>query len=150
MSLEIDTSELMDELYPQEQQALRIEVGNPTDQALYSLVASIGDLAEKMLQTEERQNQIIQALSDLATEMKSDRDAIVASLQTEPVINVTVPEPVVNITVPETVVHVPEAQITVQPPEVNITMEAPTTERKIVVQRDPLTGLISSADVVES
>lgn len=145
-SLEIDTSALMEEFYPEPQQTLKIEVADASD----ALVSSMNALMERMVSTEERQGEIIQALMDLTEHMKSDREALTAALQIEPVINVTVPETVVN--VPETVVnvHVPETVVNVSPapaPEVNVHL--PSSRRTVKVERDPLTGLISSANVEE-
>jgi len=152
--IEIDASALMEEFFPtQEPQTLKIEVADASDKLIDTLVSSLSALTERLVQTEERQGEVIAALLALSEQMSDDRQNLTAALAQDPpeppVINVTVPEPIVNVTVPEPVVtvNVPETVVHVAPPEVNITL--PSTSRKVTVKRDPLTGMIASADVEE-
>lgn len=149
MGLEIDTSELMADLYPEERpQPIRIEVGAASNEIAESLVASMNALADRIqvqadLSAEQAQRQelIAVAIGELAALVSQDREAFTAALaemaeamKVQPEINVTVPD-------------FPQPIVNVQPPEVNVHL--PATSRTVTVKRDPLSGLISSADVVE-
>lgn len=153
-ALELDTTALMEEFFPDPEplaQRLQIEVGSPNDKMLYGLVSSLSAMSERLVQTEQRQSEIIQALVDLSEQMKQDREALTAAVTSmaEPVVNVTVPEPVVNVTVPEPVIHVnvPDVQVTVPEPIVHVHVPQPK-EKQVTIKRDPITNLIASVDFV--
>jgi hypothetical protein len=118
------------------------------------MVAALGVLAERMVQSEERQHELVEIVSRLSELVDRDQEMLVSSLSAltaaiseavsqRPEINFPeFPDPVVNVTVPEPIVNV-------QPPQVHVTVEAPESKKRVIVERDPLTGLISSADVID-
>lgn len=155
--LEMDTSALFEEFFSEKE---RLNVGSNqlanqlvsaiqselSSTVVHQLVASMNELSARVEQDHSR---LPELMDKMMAEAKADRELLVAALQqmsemlgtqAEPIVNVTVPEPVVTVNVPETVVHV-------APPEVNVHL--PATNRKVTVKRDPLSGLIASADVEE-
>lgn len=151
MDLEMDTSALEDELYPEQPTPpIRIEVGAASNEITEALVASMNSLADRIqaqadltAEQAERQELIAEVLGDLAALVKQDREAFTAALVAMSEAIKQQPEPVVNVTVPETVVNV------AAPPAPQVDVHLPASSRTVTVKRDPLSGLISSADVVE-
>lgn len=152
MDLEMDTSALEDELYPEQTTPpIRIEVGAASNEITEALVASMNSLADRIqaqadlaAEQAERQELIAEVLGGLAALVKQDREAFTAALVEMSEAIKQQPEPVVNVTVPETVVNV------AAPPAPQVDVHLPASSRTVTVKRDALTGLISSADVVEA
>lgn len=158
-SLELDTNALFEEFqtnnrkeYVIPQAVNRIEVDSGSAEIVQALTAALEAMVEKIIATEEKHAQTQALFLELIEQMekgaKKDREALTAAIsriaaaipQPEsppppepPVVNVTMPEPVVNVT----------------PPQVHVTVEAPQQYKRVLVERDPLTGLISSASVEE-
>ncbi len=107
--------------------------------------------------------QSMASISERQEAEREERAALVAALSTigQPVINVAAPEVTVEAApTPEVRVEVAAPEVTVQPPEIKIEVAAPevtvrpeitmpSSSKTITFERDPLTGMVSSADVVE-
>lgn len=143
-SLELDTSALMAE-FMTDPEPVRIEVSSAPGQGMEQIVAALSAMADRIVQSEERQTELMEIVSKLSELVNRDQEILVSSMGTltaaiseaiaarpDPVVNVTVPEPIVN----------------VSPPQVHVTVEAPEARKKVIVERDPLTGLIASAEIL--
>ncbi len=107
--------------------------------------------------------QSMASISERQEAEREERAALVAALSTigQPVINLPAPQITVEAApTPEVKVEVAAPEVTVQPPEIKIEVAAPevtvrpeitmpSSSKTITFERDPLTGMVSSADVVE-
>lgn len=151
--IEIDWSEL-DLGDPEPAQPVRIEVGTvDSHQANDALIAALQSLSDRQEATDERQAELVQIVKSLAEMVNTDREVMVASLDALAAAVREQPAPVVTVDVPafpEIVFpDIPPPVVNVQPPEVNVTVETPTTSKKMKVERDPITNLIASVEVME-
>lgn len=128
---------------PPEPPPLRIEVSPAPTETDDVLVAALTTLNDRLQAAEERQLEITEIVKALAGIVNADRenlsaalDAITAALmnQPAPVVNVAateIPAPIVNVPAPIVNVHVPKA------------------EKRINITRDPVSGMIASANIEE-
>ncbi len=106
--------------------------------------------------------QSMDAISERMAAEREERSALVAALSAigQPVINLPAPQvtveaaptPEVKVEVAAPEVNVPPAQITVEAPNVTVRPEIvmPSVSKTVTFERDPLTGQVSKAEVVES
>ena len=129
---------------PQAAQVEIVSVPHPLDEVL---VASVGEISERLVRTEEILASAVDALGKMVEEMQHDREtfreALTAAAQQ--------PTPEVTVNVPEqpVVVNVPEASVNVAPapaPVVNI--EMPASHKTVTFTRN-LQGEIEQAEIVE-
>lgn len=129
-------------------QPVRIEVGTTdTTQANEALIAALTSLSERQEATDERQVELIQIVKSLAEMVNADREHLTASLEalTAAVLAQPVPEIPAFPELPP-FPEIPAPVVHVSPPEVNVTVEAPP-QKRMIVERDPITNLISSVDI---
>lgn len=132
---------------PTQQQPLRIEVGHAPSDSAAAILAALNALADRLQATEERQLEFVEIVQKLKEVVEEDRTALVASLgqMTDAFKEAVAVRPEVVVNVPD-FPDFPE----IPTPVVNVTVEPPDQRRKTVnVTRDPLTGLIASAEISE-
>lgn len=136
--------EIVQEVRAGGSELVRIEIGKEHD----NLIASLSERMDAMSQQQsETQMALVAALHAIGT-----RESVV-NVEAAPAPNVTVEAPPPT----EVNVHVPEQpapeihftpEINVEQPQVDVHM--PSSTKTITIERDPLTGLVSSADVTEA
>lgn len=130
---------------PPEPPPLRIEVSPAPVETDEALVAALDALHDRLRESDERQAQIVEAMKELAVIVNADREQLAASLTALTAAIQDQPAPVVNIPefpeIPAAVVNVPEPVVHVHVPR------AP--DKKLKIERDPVSGMIASATVEE-
>lgn len=131
---------------PQAAKVELVSVPHPLDEVL---VASVGEIQERLERTESILAGAVDVLGKMLSEMQHDRETFrqaltAAASQPTPQVTVNVPEQPVTVNVPEASVnvHVPQAQ----PPVVNV--EVPARKRTVTIERD-FTGQMTSAEIEE-
>lgn len=144
--IEVDWGDLFDE-EPNGNQPLKIEIGQAPSETGQAVVAALEALAARLQAAEERQLEFVEIVQKLKEVVASDQEALVASLNqmAEGIKEAVTLRPEVVVNVPD-FPEFPE----IPTPVVNVTVEPPDQRRKTVnVTRDPLTGLIASAEISE-
>jgi hypothetical protein len=127
---------------------IKLEFGSVQADVAPALIASIEAITNKIAAQDEVLRNVTAALTTIAETVAADRQELMAALTAAA--QVPVPEaPVVNVHIPEQpapVVHVPQQSA----PDVHVTVEAAEQkQRKVVFERDPLTGQTISASLEE-
>ena len=159
-SLELDTNDLFESFVPAARTQefyipppqTRIEVDSGATEMVEALAASVEQLAERLVSAEERNTELLEAVKALRESLGNDHSALVASLSemTEAITAAVSIQPEIHVQVPEfpAFPEIPAPVVNVKPPEVNVTVEQPRS-RSVNITRDPLTGMIASADISE-
>jgi hypothetical protein len=128
---------------------LKIEFSSVKEDVAPALIASIEAITEKLREQDEVMRHVTDALMKIAETVVADRQELLAALTAAA--QAPAPEaPVVHVhaaEMPAPIVNVP-AQAA---PDVHVTVEAPESkQRKVVFERDPLTGRAISASLEET
>lgn len=129
---------------PQAAKVELVSVPHPLDEVL---VASVGEISERLVRTEEVLAAALSAIGKMVEEMQHDRESFrqaltAAAQQPTPEVTVNVPEPIVNVNVPEASVNVAPAPA----PVVNVTIPA---QRKTITFKRDYTGQVEAAEIEE-
>jgi hypothetical protein len=132
------------------QPPVKIEFSSVKEDVAPALIASIEAITERLKRNEEALRHVTDTMERIAETIVADREeltrvltaAVQAPPAQPPVVNVTVPEQ----PAPHVEVNVPE----LSQPDVHVVVEAqPSKPRKVVFERDPLTGSVSKAEISE-
>ena len=134
-----------------------VQVTSPPQEQNEEVVAILASVTERLValtfrqeRNEELMGRMVNVLAALNERSDSEREELRAALTAAtarpdpepPIVNITVPEPVVTVNVPEA-----RVQVTTPQPVVNVTI--PPAKREIKFERDPMSGQITNAEVVE-
>lgn len=150
--LELDWGDFFEE-EQNGQGPLRIEVGQAPDRAVEAIVAALTKMSERLIAAEERQIEFVEIVQKLKEVVESDREALVASIghMTDAIKEAVTLRPDVVVNVPEfEFPEIPAPVVNVQPPEVTVQYTPQDGTKTIKIERDPLSGMIASATVIES
>ena len=132
----------------------QVEAPREYEEALVATLKQLTQQMDAVTLRVQRDEEIMERILTLVAGVndREDRDytelrsALTAALEQPapepPVVNVTVPEPVVTVNVPEA-----RVEVTTPQPVVNVTI--PPAKREIKFERDPMSGQITNAEVVE-